>query len=638
MESVAQVPLTKEEVVEEFPDVFTGLSCMAGSYHIELDDNVEPVIHPPRRVPYSLLDKLKKKLEELEGKDIIQKVDRPTPWVNSLVIVEKRDGSLRLCLDPRDLNKAIRREHHRIPTAKDIASPLSGKKLFSIVDEKDGFWQVRLDDESSHLCTFNTPYGRYRFKRMPFGISSAPEVFQKKNEAIFGDIEGVEVIFDDIIIAAKDYHEHDDIMRKLLQRARDANVKFNPAKLQYKVSEVKYMGNVSKSGLKPDAEKVRAIIQMQPPQNREELQRFLGMVNYFSQFIPNQSEITAPLRSLLKKDVAWNWFQEHTQAVEQLKDILSSQPVLKFFDPSKPVKLQVDACKSGLGACILQDGHPIAYASRSLIQAEEHYAQIEKELLAVVFGCERFNHYVYGRPVDVMSDHKPLVSITKKPLVSSSPRLQRLLLRLQKYEVNITYVPGKHMHVADTLSDLSHSLSDLNDQPTDADLTNDMEVMVHSLIANLPMTQEKLAQMKSATAQDDDLQMLSKIVKDGWPFHRGQLPVSVAHYWNLRGEIHEAEGLLFLGQRLIIPQEMRQDVLNCIHESHLGIDKCKSRARAVVYWPGMSTAIERMGAKCSVCLKYQRENQKEPLLPHEVPHRPWQRLGADIFELNSNSY
>ena len=178
-------------------------------------------------------------------------------------------------------------------------------------------------------------------------------------------------------------------------------------------------------------------------------------MNYFSQFIPNQSEITAPLRSLLKKDVAWNWFQEHTQAVGHLKDILSSQPVLKFFDPSKPVKLQVDASKSGLRACILQDGHPIAYASRSLIQAKEHYAQIEKELLAVVFGCERFNHYVYGWPVDVMSDHKPLVSITKKPLVSSSPRLQHLLLRLQKYEVNITYAPGKHMHVADTLESLS---------------------------------------------------------------------------------------------------------------------------------------------------------------------------------------
>ena len=210
LESVTQAPLTKEEILDEFPDVFTELGCMEGSYHIELDDTVEPVIHLPRRVPYSLLEKLKDKLQELEEKDVIQKVDRPTPWVNSLVIVEKLDGSLRLCLDPRDLNKAIRREHHRIPTAEDIASRLSGKKVLSIVDEKDGFWKARLDDESSHLCTFNTPYGRYRFERMPFGNSSAPDVFHKKNETIFGDIDGVEVIFDDIIIAAKDEREHEE--------------------------------------------------------------------------------------------------------------------------------------------------------------------------------------------------------------------------------------------------------------------------------------------------------------------------------------------------------------------------------------------------------------------------------------------
>ena len=224
---------------------------------------------------------------------------------------------------------------------------------------------------------------------MPFGVKSAPEVFKKKNESIFGDIDSVENIFYDIIVAAADEQEHDQIMRKLLQRARDANVKFNSAKFQYKISEVKYMGNiVSESGLKPDVEKVRAIIQKPTPQSKEELQRFLGMVNYFSQFIPNQSEITTPLRHLLMKEAVWTWSHEHTQSVEHLKQILSSQPVLKFFDPSKPVKLQVDTSKSGLGACVLQDGHPIVYASCSLTQAEENYSQIEKELLAVVFGCE----------------------------------------------------------------------------------------------------------------------------------------------------------------------------------------------------------------------------------------------------------
>ena len=187
------------------------------------------------------MEKLKLRLQELEEKDVIHKVDIPTPWVNSPVIVEKRDGSLRLCLDQRDLNKAIRREHHRIPTAEDIASRLSGKKVFSIVDVKDGFWQVPVTDESSYRCRFNKPYGRYRFKRMSFGIKSAPEVFQKTNKSIFGEIDGVEVILDEIIVAAADEQEHDQITVKLLQRAREVNVKFNKAKLQCKVGGVKYM-------------------------------------------------------------------------------------------------------------------------------------------------------------------------------------------------------------------------------------------------------------------------------------------------------------------------------------------------------------------------------------------------------------
>ena len=223
--------------------------------------------------------------------------------------------------------------------------------------------------------------------------------------------------------------------------------------------------------------------------------------------------------------------------MERLKGILSSHPVLKFFDPTKQVKLQVDACKSGLGACILQDEHPIAYASRSLTPAEENYSQIEKELLAVVFGCERFNHYVYGRPVKVDSDHKPLVPITKKPLVKSPPRVQRLLLRLQKYDTSMTCVPGKYMYVADTLSRAS-----LNEKSADSELNDDMEVVVHSVVTNLPLTEEKLTQMKSETAQDETLQELLNVVKSGWPSHRSEVSSLITHYWHLRGEVHEAEG------------------------------------------------------------------------------------------------
>ena len=625
---------TKESIIREYPEVFKGLGCMDGDYHIVIDETVKPVIHPPRKVPYSILGKLQEKLSQLEKSGVVRKVDKPTPWVNSLVIVEKRDGSLRLCLDPRDLNKAIQREHHRIPTAEDIATRLSGKKLFSIVDEKDGFWQIHLDEESSYLCTFNTPFGRYRFTRLPFGVCSAPEVFQKKNEVLFGDIDGVEVIFDDIIVAAQDEKEHDEIMAKLLERAKAENVKFNPDKLQYKVKEVKYMGNVvSELGLKPDSEKVRAIVDMPLPKSKEELRRFLGMVNFFSKFIPHQSSITDPLRQLLKQDSVWVWSHEHIGAVEELKQILSSQPVLKFFDPTKPVKLQVDASKGGLGACLLQDGHPVAYASRSLSSAEQNYAQIEKELTAVVFGCEKFHCYVYGSPIEVDSDHKPLVSISTKPLAQASPRLQRLLLRLQKYNVTINYLPGKYMFVADALS-----RAFLPDGPVQDDMDEDVTKMIHSIVGNLPMTADKLADLKSATVEDEVMQQIVRYVKDGWPSTPANIPFPVSHYWKFRDEIYEADGLLFFGQKLIIPEKRRPDILRCIHESHLGMEKCKSRARAVVYWPGMSADIERLVAKCSTCLKHQRNNQKEPLKPHQVPARAWQKLGTDIFEYKSKPY
>ena len=382
-----------------------------------------------------------------------------------MVIVEKKNGSLRLCLDPKDLNCAIKREHYRIPTADDIASRMSGKKVFSILDQKDGFWQMRLDEPSSKLCTFNTPFGRYRFLRCPFGISSAPEVFQKRNDSLFGDIDGVEVIFDDIIIAGKSLEEHDQILETVLDRARVNGVKFNPDKFQHKVSEVKYIGNiVSCDGLKADPEKVKALAMYPKPQNKTDLQRFFGMVNYLGQFIPNLSAMSQPLRLLLKGETDWFWAYEPDRAFEAIKSALIIAPVLQFFDVNKDVLIQCDASSNGLGACLLQEGKPVAYASRSLTVAEQNYAQIEKELLA-------------SRSVNVHSDHRPLETITHKSISKASPRLQRMLLRLQKYTVNVIYKPGREMHIADALS-----RAYLSSEGADRDLEQDMEVMVHSFV------------------------------------------------------------------------------------------------------------------------------------------------------------
>ena len=370
-----QVPdLSKETIQVEFPDIFRGLGNI-GKYRITLKENAIPVIHQARRVPHSLRDKLKLSLDANLKCGVLQKVDEPTDWVHNLVIVEKKNGILRLCLDPRDLNKVIKREHYRIPTAQEISSKLAGKKVFSTFDQKDGYWQVELDNYSSMLCTFSTPFGRYRFTRIPFGLASASEVFQKKNEAAFDGIDGVHIVADDIIIAAANVEEHDMILRQVLARAQDRNVKFNFDKLQLRVNSVKYLGTiVTDEGIKPDPAKVSAIVNMPGPTDKATLRRLLGMVNFLSSHIPNLATITAPLRALLKLDTHFLWTHEHNSAFEKLKALLSDSPILQYFDPTVRSVIQADASQHGLRACLLQRGQPIAYASRRLSDTECNYA------------------------------------------------------------------------------------------------------------------------------------------------------------------------------------------------------------------------------------------------------------------------
>ncbi|XP_048581024.1 uncharacterized protein K02A2.6-like isoform X1 [Nematostella vectensis] len=388
-------------LLDQFEDVFTGLGCVEGEYDICLKEGARPTIQHQRNVPLRLIEQLKTTINDLEQREVIKKVNEPVEWVSNLVIVEKKDKSLRLCLDPPDLNEAIVREDYKPPSIEKISSTLNGCTVFTVVDMSSCYWHKKLSDAASLLCTFNAPFGRIRFCRMPFGISCASEVAQKMVEEHFGDI-GVLPVYDDIIIAGKTTAEHDRALHKVLERARERNIRFNKSKIQYRLDKVSYMGEVvSNNGFTPDPAKVSAILKMPVPQCKKDLQRLLGMINYLSKYIPSMAELTAPLRMLLRKEAAWAWHPEHDAALAKLKTALTSKPVLRFYDIHLPTTLQVDASKSGLGACLLQNGQPVAYASRALTSAEQNYAQIEKELLAIVFGCERFNMYTYGADIDV---------------------------------------------------------------------------------------------------------------------------------------------------------------------------------------------------------------------------------------------
>ena len=237
--------------------------------------------------------------------------------------------------------------------------------------------------------------------------------------------------------------EHDQILRQVLERANQKNSKLN---FELRMKEVRYLGTmITLQGIKPDLMKVSAIVEMTSPTDKAGIRCLLGMTNFLAAHIPNVSTITAPLRSLLKSDTPFTWGPEQATALTKIKEILSTAPVLSYFDSTVTSTIQADANQYGLGACLLQRGKPIAYASRSLTPAESNYTQIEKELLAIVFACQKFHQYIYGFPTKVQSDHKPLESIVNKPFHMVSARLQRMLLKLQNYDLSVKYVKGERL-------------------------------------------------------------------------------------------------------------------------------------------------------------------------------------------------
>lgn len=561
---------------------------------------------------------------------VIEEVEHPTEWVNSIVCTEKKDGTIRLCLDPRELSRYIKREHFTIPRFQEIIAKLGKPRFFTIIDQSSAFWQVELDEDCRDVTTFQTSFGRYRFKRMPFGISSASEVLQKKAFQIFGDIKNLHIIADDMLIVGDTEEEHDKSLLAVFEGAKVNNIKFNESKLQFKKKEIVYCGTkLSVEGIQADSSKVEAIQRMPDPTSKQDVQRLLGMVNYLSPFIPNKAKVTEPLRVLVKEGTLWFWNKAQSNAVKATRDILSSKIVLKYYDERKPIVIQADASQAGLGACLLQDGQPICYASRSLTETEQRYAQIEKELLAIVFATQRFHYFVFGVDIIVHSDHKPLESIQKKDLHKVSPRLQRMLLKLLKYRVNVVYKPGKQMHIADALSRAFIKGESAQD--------NSFDLKVQSVMRHFPASINNIDDHKEATAKDETFKLVMKYIKQGWP-SRKKLTPDMMPYYDHRDEIYEEDNLLFLSKKLIIPEKERKFVLQRLHQGHFGIDKTKSFARDIIYWPSMTKQIEETVSRCKVCQKFQRNQLKEPMHPHEIPNVPWQKVAADLFNFAGKDY
>ena len=513
---------TEGKAKEKYPNLFHGLGEFEGEYKIKLKPNAKPhAIMTPRRVALPLKAKVREELDRMEKLGVIRKVEEPTPWCAGMVVVPKSNGKVRICVDLTKLNESVCRENHPLPEIDALLGEIGQSKVFTKLDANSGFWQQKLANESQLLKTFLTPFGRYYYQRMCFGLKSAPEVLQRKMQTELQGIEGVICIMDDVLIHGKLQAEHDERLDLVLTRLNKANVTLNPDKCEFSKPKLKFAGYlISSKGIEIDPEKTEAIEKMERPRNVSDLRRFLGMVNHLQKFITNLAEKTKPSRDLLSAKNEWYWGQAQDHAFCELKHNLTQAPVLAHYRPDRETIIASDSSRFGLGAAIFQIQEsgarlPIAYASRALTGTESRYAAIEQEALGVTWAAEKFSNYVLGKDIVIETDHKPLVPLLgSKNLCDMPHRIQQFRMRLMRYSYTIVHVPGKDNVTADALSraPLTRDLTKAEKQ-----LNEDMSLYVANIIECLPTTERRLDEIRLQQDEDEVCRKLKEYCIEGWP-------------------------------------------------------------------------------------------------------------------------
>ena len=465
------------------------------------------------------MDKVKQELQNLQDTDIIMHVEHPTEWCAPIVVVPKANGRVRLCIDLTWLNDSVLRERHQLPSVDYTLAQMAGARYFSKIDANSGFHQIKLSEDSAYLTTFITPFGRFCFKRLPFGISSGPEIFQREISKILDGLMGVVCMMDDIVVFGSTREEHDKRLCEVLTKLQVSGLTLNKEKCRFRESEIEFLGQIiSSQGIKMDSSKIKAILEMPEPQDVPSLRRFMGMVNQLGKFTKGLTDLTEPMRGLLSTKTDWHWSIAQSQAFQATKSALTSAPTLAFYDSSAETKISADSSSYGLGAVLLQKHqqawHPVAFASRSLTPTERRYAQIEKEALAATWASEKFSDYVIGKPYVLETDHKPLIALLGSKDIDQLPvRIQRFRMRLMRYEYKIVHVPGKELYTADALSraPLTSMTAD------DTYFQQEVKIYANFVMTSLPASDQKLDFIRRHQEEDEVCRQLRTYVEEVWP-------------------------------------------------------------------------------------------------------------------------
>ncbi|XP_055585535.1 uncharacterized protein K02A2.6-like [Uranotaenia lowii] len=536
-----------------------------------------------------------------------------------MVIVIKDNGDIRLCIDMRQVNRAILRETHPLPTLEDIRWKLNGAVYFSRLDIKDAFHQLELDDDSKPLTTFITHKGLFRYKRMVFGISCAPEIFQKVIEQILADCPNTINFIDDVIIIGKTEKEHDRRLECVLS-FRDCGILLNQSKCAFKLTTIDFLGqNFSMQGILPCEDKVQAIRNFRTPTTGEEVRSFLGLVNYVGAFIPDLATISFPLRELTKVKEPFKWGSAEHESFEKLIGLIGQVKNLSHFDPKLKTRVVADASPVGLGAILLQfhEGTPkvVSYASKSLTDTEKRYAQTEKEALSLVWAVERFRIYLFGIRFELETDHKPLEAIFS-PQSKPCLRIERWVLRLQGFSYDVVYRKGK-TNIADSLSRLS------NAEPVPFD--PDSEVYIRSVVE---LAAVDVGELEAASEVDPEMSELREFLDRGvWNYTSQQ----IKHYHAFRNELGKVGNLIVRGSRLVIPRSLRDRMLNLAHEGHPGRTKMQQRLRQTCWWPGMDDSVTKVVNTCTGCQVVGLPDRPEPMQRRKLPEAAWVDVAIDFL-------
>lgn len=595
------------------------------SLNISIDKSVTPICQPYRRVPIPLEIKINKKIDELVKMDIIEPVDKPSSWVSPMVPILKPDGDIRICLDMRIANTAIIRENHPLPTMEHLLPKFGKATFFSKLDIKNAFHQVEISENSREITTFITSKGLYRYKRLMFGISCAPELFQKIMEKMLIPCDGAVNFIDDILVFGRNKAEHDARLAQVLQVLKDNNVLLNKTKCTFNVKKVQFLGHeLSSDGIKPLDKYVKAIATFRPPETVEEIQSFLGLVNFVGKWIPNLSTLTEPIRRLLKNKINKNskitayWLNEQSVAFNKLKQSLTKIPTLGYYDPKDRTQIIADASPVGLGAVLIQYDETgpriIAFGNKSLTDVEKRYCQTEKEALALVWAIEHFHMYLYGKTFELVTDHKPLeviFGIRSKPCA----RIERWVLRLQAYNYKVYYRPGKS-NIADPLSRLCTGSPDYSLE----DVHHINQIVQYAV--PLALTLKSIVE---ASDNDNEISLVKEaLLNNNWNS-------LVSSYKLFHHELWLHDGVLLRGNKIVIPTKLRKQVLAAAHEGHPGIVNMKARLRTKVWWPKIDKDAENTVKNCKGCTLVSRPNPPVPMKRRALPLKAWVDTAIDFL-------